>query len=143
MISTFNDFAAEISYMSDRKFLFVDDEPQILSMLGKVFSKAGYQPRMAQSGESVLSILQNEDIHVMFFDLNIPHMSGIELCRRVRRERPMDLIFALTGYAGPFELSECRQAGFDDYFSKPADMQLLKDTASMAFEKRRRWKNKG
>lgn len=126
--------------MSDQKILFVDDEKPILSMLEKAFAKAGCQVRTAQTAHEALSILQDEEIHVMFFDLNMPGISGLELCRQVRRERPMDMIFALTGYAGLFELSECREAGFDDYFKKPADLKLLRETVHMAFEKRRRWK---
>lgn len=126
--------------MSDQKVLFVDDEKPLLTMLEKALSRAEYQVRTAQTADAAMSVLQTENIHVMFFDLNMPGTSGIELCRQVRRERPMDMIFALTGYASLFELSECREAGFDDYFKKPADLGLIKETIRTAFEKRRRWK---
>jgi len=74
------------------------------------------------------------------FDLNMPGLSGIELCRQVKHERPMDQVFALTGYASLFELSECREAGFEDYFKKPTDLDMLKDAVHQAFEKRSRWR---
>jgi CheY-like chemotaxis protein len=107
--------STEYDPMNDQKILFVDDEKPILSMLEKAFSKEGYQVSTAQTADAALSILQDKDIHVMFFDLKMPGISGLELCRQVRRERPMDMIFALTGYTSLFELSEYREAGFDDY----------------------------
>lgn len=120
--------------------LFVDDEDSILRLLSKAFSRSGYRALTANSGEAALKVLQDEEVHVMFFDLNMPGMSGLELCRHVKRERPMDLVFALTGYASLFELAECREVGFDDYFKKPADLPLLLQVAKNAFEKRNRWK---
>ncbi len=126
--------------MSEQSILFVDDEVAILKMLDRSFSRAGYTVHRAQSGEAALRVLQQESIHVMFFDLNMPGMNGIDLCRRLRPERPMDMIYALTGYARLFELAECREAGFDDYFKKPADLKLLHATVDAAFEKRNRWK---
>ena len=126
--------------MNTQKVLFVDDEPGILMTLEKAFTRDGYAVRTADSGEAALALLQAEDIHVMFLDLNMPGMSGIELCRRIKQERPMDIVFSLTGYASLFELSECREAGFDDYFKKPADLKLLKAAAQAAFEKQNRWK---
>ena len=42
-----------------------------------------------------------------------------------------------------FELSDCREAGFDDYFTKPIDLSLLFKTAGEAFDKIERWRHKG
>ncbi|GAB6905376.1 Response regulator with CheY-like receiver, AAA-type ATPase, and DNA-binding domains [Desulfosarcina cetonica] len=126
--------------MMNNTILFVDDEENILKLLEKAFTKVGYAVKTARSGEKALEILQNEDIHVMFFDLNMTGMSGLELCRQVKQARPMDMVFALTGYASLFELSECREVGFDDYFKKPVDLKLLRRVAKDAFEKRARWK---
>lgn len=128
------------TFMLNKNILFVDDEKKILLLLEKAFTKAGYRVFTAGGAEEALELLKTEEIHVMFLDLNLPGLSGLDLCRRLRRERPMDMIFALTGYASLFELSECREAGFDDYFTKPADLKLLKETAREAFEKRARWK---
>ena len=126
--------------MSGQKLLFVDDEKAVLTVLERSFSHLGYAVHTASSGESALEVLCAEEIHVMFFDLNMPGMSGIELCRQVKAERPMALIFALTGYAGLFELSECREVGFDDYFQKPVDLKLLHTIVQDAMDKQRRWK---
>lgn len=128
--------------MAEKKILVVDDEETIREMMEQVFSKAGYQVKTAESGEAAVALLREEKIHVMFLDLNLPGMSGIELCRHVRKDAPKSIIHAVTGYASLFELSECREAGFDDYFHKPVSMSTLLKAAEDAFEKLDRWKKK-
>lgn len=53
----------------------------------------------------------------------------------------MTIIHALTGYGKIFELFECREAGFEDYFLKPVNLSLLFDVAEGAFKKIDRWFN--
>ena len=124
------------------RILVVDDEKPVTKLMESVFRKQGYETRSAQSAEEALEILENEKIHVMFLDLNMPGMNGVELCREIRKQMPMALIYAITGYASLFELSECRAAGFDDYFKKPVDIKTLTRTADNAFKKLKRWKEK-
>lgn len=118
----------------------VDDEKAILKLWEKAFSKAGYEVHAAASGEEALDILKKENIQVMFLDLKLPGMNGCELCRRIRKDRPIAIINAVTGYTSLFELAECREAGFDDYFTKPVEVKTLVKTAADAFEKLGRWK---
>ena len=128
--------------MPDRHILVVDDELAILTALEKVFSRAGYRAYLAETAEEALGILEKENINVMFLDLNLPGMNGVELCRKIRKDRPIAVIHAITGYASLFELTDCREAGFDDYFTKPADMEMLLTAAQNAFEKVDRWKKR-
>lgn len=126
--------------MSEKKILVVDDEKSIINLLTQIFSKSGYTVRSAQNAENALELLQHEEINVMFFDLNMPEMDGVELCKEVKKNMPMSLIYALTGYASLFELADCREAGFEDYFKKPVNLKTLIKTADGAFEKLERWK---
>ena len=128
--------------MPDRYILVVDDELSILTALEKVFSRSGYRAYLAETAEEALGILEKENINVMFLDLNLPGMNGVELCRKIRKDRPIAVIHAITGYASLFELTDCREAGFDDYFTKPADMEMLLTAAQNAFEKVDRWKKR-
>ena len=127
--------------MAKEKILIVDDETAIVGLLKVAFTKAGYEVFSAESAEDALEILKNEKIFVMYLDLNLPGMNGIDLCRRIKEDIPMAVIFALTGYASLFKLADCREAGFDDYFKKPVNMKTLMKTAEDAFEKINRWKN--
>jgi len=128
--------------MSDKKILVVDDEKAIISLLKQAFSRAGFEVRPAESAEEALKVLEQEDITVMFLDLNLPGMNGMDLCRRIKKDKPMAIVFAVTGYASLFELADCREAGFDDYFKKPVDMKSLVRAANEAFERIDRWKKK-
>lgn len=128
--------------MSERKILIVDDEKAVISLLKQAFTRAGFAVVPAESAEGALALLEQEEIFVMFLDLNLPGMNGIDLCRRVKKDNPLSIVFAVTGYASLFELVNCREAGFDDYFKKPVDMKTLVKTAGDAFERIERWRKK-
>jgi len=124
----------------DRKILVVDDEEPIRNMLERAFIKNGYTVQSAESAEQALEILKQENIQVMFLDLKLPGMNGVDLCRQIRKDKPIALIYAITGYSSFFELADCREAGFDDYFTKPFELKVVLKAAEDAFEKIDRWK---
>lgn len=123
----------------DKKILIVDDEASIRTLLEKVFTKAGYMAFTAESGEAALELLEDNKIQVMFVDLKLPGMNGIDLCRKIRKDNPIACIYSMTGYGSLFELADCRDAGFDDYFLKPVDIEVFMKTAAESFEKLSRW----
>lgn len=125
--------------MTPKKVLIVEDETEIRDVLEKLFSYHGYEPLCAGDAEEALRLL-NPDTQVMFLDLKLPgEMDGLELCRRIRQDYPAACIFAMTGYATLFELADCRAAGFDDYFTKPAKLEMLLMATRQGFEKVKRW----
>lgn len=126
----------------ERKILVVDDEAPIRKLLDKAFSRAGYTVVTAEDAETAIDILIDDPIQVMFLDLKLPGMNGIELCRNVRNENPIACIFAMTGYGSLFELADARDAGFDDYYMKPIEIARFLKTAEESFEKLERWKKK-
>ena len=128
--------------MVEKNILVVDDEEMIRNLMKEAFSKAGYKVRTAESAETALKIMDGEKFWVMLLDLNLPGMNGVELCRKIRNDYPLAILFAVTGYASLFELSECREAGFDDYFTKPVTLSLLLEAVNRAFERLERWKKK-
>jgi len=73
------DVAAEKS-----RVLVVDDEPQITRVLRTVLSSQGYQVRTASEGEAALASVAEFRPELVITDLYMPHMDGIELCRRIR-----------------------------------------------------------
>jgi CheY-like chemotaxis protein len=123
-----------------KKILVVDDEEAVLRLFKLAFTKAGYEPVIALSGEEALEILKEEKILVIFSDLNLPGINGLDLCREIKKNIPMAIIYAVTGYASLFQLSDCRDAGFDDYFKKPVRLPVLLEAAEDAFNKIERWR---
>ena len=123
-----------------KKILIVDDEAMIRDMLNAVFTEGGYKVFIAENAETALMILGAENIMVMFLDLSLPGVNGIELCKKIRKENQIGILYAFTGYSNIFGLLECRAAGFDDFFEKPTDVKILLKAAQDAFEKLERWK---
>ena len=125
--------------LREKKILVVDDEVSILAMLKEIFNSEGYSVRTAESAEDAMKILEGESIKVMFLDLRLPAMSGIDLCWKIREKDQISIIYAFTGYSTYYGLLECRAAGFDDFFVKPVETRLLLQAAEDAFEKLDRW----
>lgn len=126
-----------------KEILVVDDEQPIRDLLSEGFKGAGYEPHTAESAEAALEFLKDHKVQVMFLDLKLPGMNGLELARRIRRDNPIAFLYAVTGYVSLFELADCREAGFDDYFTKPVKLSALFKAAEQAFEKLSRWRNQG
>ncbi len=126
--------------MESRRILVIDDEESIRNLFEKVFSKEGYDVETAESAESALEKLDNSGIHVYFVDLQLPGMNGLELCYKIKGKNPVSICHAVTGYTSVYDLVECREAGFDDYFTKPVRVELLLRAAEIAFERIERWR---
>ncbi len=124
------------------KILVVDDEASVRELFSGVFGDENYEVIAAEDGNTALDILKQDNIDVIFLDLKLFGMNGIDLCRQIRETKPVSMIFAITGWAPLFEIEECREAGFDDYFEKPLDMDILLDVVEDAFKKLERWKRR-
>jgi len=125
--------------MVEPKILLVDDEVEILAMLQEALSMRDYTVITAENAEKALEVLARESVMVMFLDLNLPGMSGIDLCRKILKDNQIAIINALTGYSNIYGLLECRGAGFDDFFIKPVSLKTLFKAVEDAFEKIDRW----
>jgi len=125
--------------MSEKKILVVDDEVLITDMLKAAFGSAGYTVVTAGSAEEALEILRRESIMVMFLDLNLPGMNGLDLCKKIRKKNTIGIIFAMTGYSNFYGLLDCRTIGFDDFFVKPVKLDVLLKSVQEAFERLDRW----
>lgn len=131
----------EVEVMN-KKVLVVDDEPSMRDLFYDALTKYGYTVHLAQNAEEALFLVNKDYYPVSIFDLNLPGMSGIDLCREIRKTNPISIIYAITGYSGMFEIAECRSAGFDDYFIKPVILDLFKKNIDDGFEKVLRWMKK-
>ena len=125
---------------NEKRILIVDDEFSIRDMLTELFSIAGYAVLTAESAEDALKILKDNCVEIMFLDLDLPRMNGIDLCKKIRTNNQVCIIHAVTGYGGSYGLNECRSAGFDDFFIKPIGIEFLLKAAEEGFEKIKRWK---
>lgn len=126
--------------VEEKKILVVDDEEDMRELLENIFTREGYTVRLAKTAERAFEILRDESIMLMFLDLNLAGMDGIDLCKKIRKDNYIGIIYAMTAYLDLFSLINCRIAGFDDFFVKPADVKLFLEAAHEGFKKLKRWK---
>jgi DNA-binding NtrC family response regulator len=126
----------------EKTILIVDDEVTVREIFKDFFGASGYQVLTAEGADNALEILRDREIDVIFLDLRLFGTNGLELGRQIRREKPLSILFAITGWAGLFEVEECREAGFDDFFIKPVEFDTLQQVVEDAFERLERWRKR-
>ena len=111
------------------RVLLADDNPINQKVGVSVLTKLGYQTDLACDGNEVLKALERKPYDVLFLDVQMPEMDGLEcakhICQRWTRDR-RPIIIAMTGNALMGDREKCLAAGMDDYISKPvrvADLQ--------------------
>jgi two-component system, OmpR family, KDP operon response regulator KdpE len=106
------------------RVLVVDDEPQITRVLRTVLTGQGYQVRTAGEGESALSDFTEWRPELVITDLFMPHMDGVELCRRIRAISTVPII-VLSVKGEERTKVEALDSGADDYVTKPFGIDEL------------------
>jgi len=124
----------------NKSLLIVDDETGVRALFREMFERFGWVVEEAEGAGDALEILKKEDDFVIFLDLKLFGTNGIELCRLIRKKKPLSIIYAITGWTSLFEVEECREAGFDDFFTKPLDFRILQKAVVEAREKISRWR---
>ncbi|MFC7516707.1 PAS domain S-box protein [Herbaspirillum sp. GCM10030257] len=111
---------------SSEKALVVDDEPDVMEMAAALFRSIGYEVLTANNGVAALETLQRtKDIAVLFSDVMMPSMTGIELAKRARELRPTMKILLATGY--PLPALKAQHSGADEFtfINKPYKLAEL------------------
>lgn len=106
------------------RILVVDDEREIADLIKIYLTKEGYKVITANSGAQALAILEREPVQLLILDIMMPGLNGLELCRRVRRDSNVPIIF-LSARAGDMDKVEGLMVGGDDYLTKPFNMLEL------------------
>lgn len=111
----------------DRKVLIVDDEEDILKLLSYNFEKEGYKVFTAQTGEEAISTALNVIPDIIFLDVMLPDIDGIEVCEKLRKQPALNNSYVLFLSARGEDYSQVAgyRAGGDDYIVKPVRMRVL------------------
>ena len=110
------------------KILIVDDDPLMLTLLSKLLNANGYVSFAVNNGQAALDLLDQEDIRLIITDLDMPGLSGEQLCKTIREKNFGRYIYIImiTARTGDQSLVNAMQAGADDYISKPLNPVELK-----------------
>jgi two-component system, sensor histidine kinase len=112
----------------DFRILAVDDNDLNRRVLRLILAKAGIASDEAASGEEALQVLSDRQFDLIFMDVQMPGMDGLEATRRIRADFPkgkQPFIIALTAHALPSDRQLCLEAGMDEYLSKPVEAARL------------------
>ncbi len=101
------------------RILVVDDERPLTALLGRILTQAGYQVKPANSGIKALGTIGNFSPNLVITDLKMPDISGLDLLKKVRSERPEIDFIILTAYATVENAVEAMKEGALDYLIKP------------------------
>ncbi|MDT8426383.1 MAG: ATPase, T2SS/T4P/T4SS family [Methyloprofundus sp.] len=117
------------------RILLVDDEPNVLSALRRIFRRENYQIETAMSGEEALQVLTKNDFQLMISDFKMPHMDGAELLKRVKAVYPEMIRIMLTGYADTDAvMGAINQGAVYKFILKPWNDDDLRVTVALALE---------
>jgi len=116
--------------------LIVDDEPVICKSCEKVFRRAGHSTASATSGREALKMLGSETYDVVFTDLKMVDMGGLEVLRTIKEQYPTTVVVIITGYATIASAVETMRSGAFDYLPKPFTAGELLAVFNRAFERR-------
>ena len=111
------------------RILLVDDNEINQKVAARILGQIGYQPDLAENGRKALAALDGKNYDLVFMDLMMPEMDGIEATRAIRERQKNSaanpnyggriIIVAMTAHAMASDREKCLAAGMDDYLSKP------------------------
>lgn len=103
------------------KILVVDDDEDLRGLLTVLLEAGGLRVLAVESAEEALARMESEAISLLILDWNLPRMSGIDLCRRLRAQpnsTRLPILF-LTAHSEAADVEEAFESGADDYLAKP------------------------
>jgi DNA-binding response OmpR family regulator len=120
----------------NHRILIVEDEVRLREILCDYFRSKGENPVEACDGLQALSLIEEEEFDAVLLDIMMPGMDGLSLCRAVRRNNDIPIIF-LTALSDEEDKLLGYELGADDYVTKPFSMSVLY-AKTMALIKRNR-----
>ncbi|HEX2049894.1 MAG TPA: response regulator transcription factor [Actinomycetota bacterium] len=107
------------------KILVVDDEPALRDALGRALRIEGYDVAFARDGAEALDALTRHTPDAVVLDVLMPHVDGLDACRRMRRGGDHTPVLMLTARDAVSDRVEGLDAGADDYLVKPFALEEL------------------
>jgi two-component system, OmpR family, alkaline phosphatase synthesis response regulator PhoP len=114
----------------EKKILIVDDEAHIRMLIEQTLEELeddGIEFFAAENGEIALAIIQEEKPDVVFLDVMMPKMNGMEVCKKVKKEWNLNEVFIilLTAKGQEIDRLKGQEVGADVYMTKPFDPEVL------------------
>ena len=109
------------------KILVVDDEPGICDMLKKTFSSIGFKVFSATSGIEALELVEKEKPKVIFLDIRMLGMSGLEVLKKIKQMDNQVKVNIVSVLADQETKSQAQRLGADEFITKPFVSEHLEE----------------
>ena len=107
-----------------RKVLVVDDDPVVGRSIDRILSPRGYAVISAASGAEALDRLAREDYDVVYTDIKMPGMDGLEVAERIKASRPWLPVVIVTGYGSEANEARAKDIGVAGFLRKPLSPEM-------------------
>ena len=116
------------------RILVVDDIFTNRYLLSELIKLTGNEVILAENGEEAIEILNSQEIHMVFMDIEMPVMNGVETTQYIRNELPPPLnaipVIALTAHNPELFFDDYSDAGFDELVTKPYSVEKIREKIS-------------
>lgn len=121
-------YDATFAQQFPQRILLAEDNPVNKQVAVRFLERLGYQVDTVANGEEAVEAVHRQPYDLVFMDVRMPEMDGLEATRRIRKDLPLERqprIVAMTAYAYKDDLAACIDAGMDDTLTKPIQFELL------------------
>ena len=122
--------------MTKAKILVVDDEEIVLKSCRKILEGGGHQVHTVLSGREAFDLLEKEPFDIIFTDIKMPGIDGMEVLERVKEKYPDILVVMITGYSTVQSAVQAMKLGAFDYIPKPFTPDEVLIVVEKALEKK-------
>ena len=114
---------------ASRKVLVVDDDPAVRKSIDRVLTSKGYAVITAQNGEEALRKLNEEKYDLVYTDIRMPGIDGLEVAEQVKARKPWTPVVIITGYGTDAAEARAKAAGVSSFVHKPLSPEMIEDSA--------------
>jgi len=105
--------------------LLVDDEPDILQVVGYRLEKAGYRVVSCANGEDALRMVKEVAPDLVLLDAMMPGIDGFDVCRRLKNQNSLQRVIIYTAKVDGVNAERARDSGADDFTVKTVDLKYI------------------
>jgi DNA-binding NtrC family response regulator len=123
--------------MKGSGILFVDDDRRILAMVQEYLAEVGHAVDVVDSGSQALDLIRERSYEIVFTDIKMPDVDGLELLSQIKRSRPETEVIIVTGHGSMESAIQAMKQGSYDYLQKPFKLSVLKSLIERIREDKR------
>jgi DNA-binding response OmpR family regulator len=129
-----NSYDVLVSLSAAMRVLVVDDEPALRSAVQRALALERYDVALAEDGRQALDRIAAEELDAVVLDVAMPHLDGLEVCRRMRARSSVPIIM-LTAKAEEIDKVLGLELGADDYITKPFSLREFRSRVKAALRR--------